>query len=44
MTAGTLLLLTLGMIFVVIMGGYFLYALYKIMQIKDPIKMPTQEK
>ena len=43
MTGKELVLFALGLVFVVVVGGYFLYALYKINQLKEPVKMPHKD-
>ena len=43
MTIKELLLITLGITFAVVVGGYLIYVIYKIIQLKDPIRMPKND-
>jgi hypothetical protein len=42
MTIKELLLITLGITFSTIVGGYLIYVIYKIIQLKEPVRMPKK--
>lgn len=43
MTIKELLLITLGITFALVVGGYLIYVIYIIIQLKEPIRMPKND-